>query len=100
MRVLLIGLLASTLFGAPQCVSCQRDGNGRVHRSAAARYEFRRDNRCPATGEAKGVCPGYVIDHIKPLACGGLDDPTNMQWQTREAAREKDKWERRECGGQ
>jgi len=24
--------------------------------------------------------PGYVIDHIKPLACGGVDARSNMQW--------------------
>jgi hypothetical protein len=39
-----------------------------------------------------------VIDHIKPLACGGADDPSNMQWQTREEAKAKDKWERKGCG--
>lgn len=26
------------------------------------------------------------------------DAPTNMQWQTREDAKAKDKWERKECG--
>ena len=26
------------------------------------------------------------------LACGGLDDASNMQWQTVEEARAKDKW--------
>jgi hypothetical protein len=39
-----------------------------------------------------------VIDHIKPLACGGADAPANMQWQTTADAKAKDKWERRECG--
>jgi hypothetical protein len=32
---------------------------------------------------------------VKPLANGGADDPSNMQWQTKEAAKEKDKWERK-----
>jgi hypothetical protein len=41
--------------------------------------------------------PGYVIDHIKPLACGGLDAPSNMQWQTIAAAKAKDKVERIGC---
>jgi len=36
-------------------------------------------NPCPATWESKGACPGYVIDHIKPLACGGENTPDNMQ---------------------
>jgi len=38
---------------------------------------------------------GYVVDHIVPLACGGLDAPSNMQWQTKEQARAKDKVERK-----
>jgi hypothetical protein len=37
------------------------------------------------------------VDHIKPLACGGEDHPSNMQWQTERDARAKDKWERRGC---
>jgi hypothetical protein len=41
--------------------------------------------------------PGYVIDHIVPLACGGADAPSNMQWQTVAAAKAKDKWERKGC---
>jgi hypothetical protein len=50
---------------------------------------------CPVTGAPSGKCPGYVIDHIQALAVGGADDPSNMQWQTKEAAKAKDKWERR-----
>lgn len=50
---------------------------------------------CPATGKTSGRCPGYVADHVKPLASGGEDDPSNMQWQTTAAAKEKDKWERK-----
>jgi hypothetical protein len=41
--------------------------------------------------------PGYVVDHIKPLACGGADVPSNMQWQTIAAAKAKDKVERAGC---
>jgi hypothetical protein len=36
----------------------------------------------PSNGNNYGACDGYVIDHIKPLACGGIDAPDNMQWQT------------------
>jgi hypothetical protein len=41
--------------------------------------------------------PGYVVDNIKPLAAGGTDTPSNMQWQTVEQAKVKD---RTECSGQ
>jgi hypothetical protein len=37
--------------------------------------------------------PGYVVDHVKPLKRGGSDSPSNMQWQTKQAAKAKDKWE-------
>lgn len=67
-------------------------------RSQAATYQFKKHHPCPATGRSKGACPGWVIDHIIPLACGGADDPRNMQWQTKAAAKAKDKWERKGCG--
>jgi hypothetical protein len=35
------------------------------------------------------VCPGYEVDHRIPLACGGADQPGNMQWLTRQANRKK-----------
>jgi hypothetical protein len=44
-----------------------------------------------------GKCPGYVVDHVKPLACGGADAPWNMQWQTKANAKAKDKTERSGC---
>jgi len=67
-------------------------------RSARARREFRRMNPCPATGLLRGACPGYVIDHVKPLACGGADAPGNMQWQTNADSKAKDAVERKNCG--
>lgn len=82
---------------APQngnrCAECERDANGRIHRSTAARNAFRRANPCPATHHITGPCPGYVIDHIVPLKRGGPDEPNNMQWQTIADAKAKDKVE-------
>lgn len=57
------------------------------------RESFKRSHPCPSTGKKFGACPGYTIDHIKPLKRGGADAPSNMQWQTKEEARAKDKWE-------
>jgi len=70
-----------------------RDKHNRIARSAKAKADFKRQQPCPSTGRSTGACPGYVIDHINPLKRGGADRPSNMQWQTKEAAREKDKTE-------
>lgn len=68
------------------------------HRSYAAKAQFARLHPCPATHQPVPHCPGYVIDHIKPLACGGADAPKNMQWQTIAAGKAKDRWELKQCG--
>ena len=70
-----------------------RDSHGRIKRSSSAKTEFKKSRPCPATGKSSGACPGYVIDHVKPLKRGGADHPSNMQWQTKEAAKEKDRTE-------
>jgi len=36
--------------------------------------------------------PGYVVDHVKPLKRGGSDSTSNMQWQTKQAAKAKVEW--------
>ncbi|MGZ8220354.1 MAG: HNH endonuclease signature motif containing protein [Methylobacter sp.] len=72
-------------------------GNAAVVRSAAAKSQFKKLHPCPATGRRRGACPGFVIDHIIPLACQGPDHPINMQWQTLKDGKVKDKWERRDC---
>jgi hypothetical protein len=74
--------------------------DARTHRSAKAKVIFAYYHPCPSTNIAEPHCPGYVIDHVKPLACGGEDAPSNMQWQTIADGKAKDKWERKTCGGQ
>jgi hypothetical protein len=69
----------------------ERDSRGRIKRSAAAKDAFERE-----TGYSHGR-KGYVVDHIVPLACGGTDAPSNMQWQTEADAKGKDKTERIGC---
>lgn len=71
----------------------KRDAQGRIARSAQAKDQFRKTHPCPATGKRYGACPGWVIDHIQALKHGGADAPWNMQWQTRAAAKAKDRWE-------
>jgi hypothetical protein len=82
---LALGLSDSTALA--RCAACPRDSSGRITRSREARIEFER-----ATGHLHGW-PG----HVEPLACGGADAPSNMQWQTTAAAKAKDVWERRGC---
>jgi hypothetical protein len=65
----------------------KRDSNGRIKRSSAAKKEFMKES-----GYSKGR-KGYVVDHVVPLKRGGADSPSNMQWQTKEAAKAKDKIE-------
>lgn len=66
-------------------------------RSRSARAEFARANPCPLTNKRAGACPGYVVDHVLPLACGGVDHPDNMQWQTKANGSAKDRIERKGC---
>lgn len=83
-----------------QLTQIERDAHGRIKRSETAKNDFKAAHPCPANGRRSGSCPGYVIDHIIPLACGGLDSPVNMQWQTITAGKEKDSWERDNCSTQ
>jgi hypothetical protein len=76
-----------------RCQTCPRDSHGHIKRSLQAKREFRKTHPCPSTGKTHGPCPGYVIDHIRALKRGGADSPGNMQWQTKEAAKQKDKIE-------
>ena len=66
-------------YGAP------RDSHGRIKRSEAAKHRFEKQ-----TGYPHGR-KGYVVDHIVPLSKRGKGDPGNMQWQTNEEAKAKDR---------
>lgn len=74
-----------------------RDASGKIIRSESAKNDFKAGNPCPSNNNTAGPCPGFVIDHINALACGGKDSPSNMQWQTIQAAKSKDAWERDGC---
>jgi hypothetical protein len=91
-------LLAALLLLAPEadarCRSAHpRPGSTCLIRDPAQRRAFQRTHPCPSTGRKSGACPGYVVDHMKPLKRGGADRPWNMQWQTQAAAAAKDRTE-------
>ena len=66
-------------------------------RDSGQRAAFVRQHHCPATGKARGPCPGWVVDHIVPLCAGGADAPGNMQWQRKAKSKLKDKQEWAQC---
>src|SRR6266487_6771490 len=82
---MILGILAISTAGASE------------PRSLEVKHEFQQQHPCPSTGRTAGACPGYIKDHVVPLACGGPDAVSNMQWQTIAAARAKDRWERKRC---
>ena len=68
-----------------------RDANRAIERSAAARRAF-----MEATGFPNGRL-GWLIEHIIPIACGGADDATNMQWRTKTEAALRNGTQRAPC---
>lgn len=84
-----------TLFMVALLVSSLSVAGG--HRSYTAKSEFKRMSPCPSTGERRGACPGYQIDHVTPLKCHGADRPYNMQWLSIEDHKAKTRREAMLC---
>ena len=81
-------------YRAPSARSYPRaspNSRGRIPRSREAKDQFMR-----RSGYPRGR-PGYVVDHVVPLCAGGADAPSNMQWQTVEEGKVKDRQERAMC---
>lgn len=81
------------------CGTPARAPDGTIARSAAARTQFVKLYPCPSTGKTAGACPGWAVDHVIPLACGGCDQVGNMQWlpariKSASGAHAKDRFER------
>lgn len=67
-----------------------------AQRSPTVRAEYQRAAPCPSTGRPTGPRPGWQVDHVVPLRCGGRDHPANLQWLTVEQHRAKTAREMRE----
>jgi hypothetical protein len=65
--------------------------NGGSSSQSVAKTQFMRE-----TGYRNGR-PGYVVAYRKSLACGGADDPSNLEWLTVAEAKTKDKTDRKGC---
>lgn len=84
---ILFGFFSATAFAAPSaleetryCGEPRRTADGHILRRADVLAEFRKLYACPSTGQHKGACPGWAIDHVIPLAVGGCDAVRNLQW--------------------
>lgn len=80
-------------------VTPHRNADGSISRRADVLRAFRDMYPCPSTGQTRGACPDWNIDHVIPLAVGGCDAVSNLQWLPttikRCAGRDcKDRWER------
>ena len=58
----------------------KRDAKGTIIRRADVIAAFRRIHPCPSTGLYKGACPNWQLQHVSPLACGGIDAVSNLMW--------------------
>ncbi len=57
-----------------------RDKSGKIARRADVMAAFQKIHPCPSTGLRTGACSGWAKDHVIPLANGGCDSVSNMQW--------------------
>ena len=62
------------------CGSPERYANGSIKRSTAVLNAFVKIHPCPATGLKTTSCEGWQINHTIPLACGGCDAVSNLDW--------------------
>lgn len=66
-----------------------RPAEAATPRGKSATYQFRKHNACPSTAMYTGACPGWRMDHMHSLRCGGPDTPENLWWLTVEEHKAK-----------
>lgn len=59
----------------------KRDAKGQILRRADVLVAFKKIHPCPSTGKSMGACKGWQMNHVIPLACGGVDAVSNLSWQ-------------------
>lgn len=81
------------------CGTPMRSASGEIVRDRQLLRVFQRLYPCPSTGKQTGACPGWAINHTIPLACGGCDSLSNLDWmpnRIKSCAEPwcRDRWER------
>lgn len=74
------GAYADPMAETRYCGEPKRDANNRLIRSQAVVDAFKKAHPCPSTRSTTGACKGWAVNHVIPLACGGCDSVSNMQW--------------------
>ena len=82
------------------CITPVRLADGTIKRRADVVLAFKKHHPCPVTGLSSGSCTGWAVDHVIPLACGGVDAVSNLQWlplpiKSAAGIYPKDRWERK-----
>jgi len=94
----------SSVFAGPLdetrcCTVPQRNVQGEIIRRADVLAAFKKAWPCPSTHKTSGPCPGWIMDHVVSLACGGADSVANLQWLPVALWKAKSLWERKVYGG-
>lgn len=91
-------LFSGTLAGQEGSAS-KAGGNSKAPTKNTATYSARTAAKTQFMRESgyRNGRPGYVVVYRKPLACGGADDLSNLEWLTVSEAKAKDKTERKGC---
>lgn len=84
-RILVLSLISFSAIANPleetrYCGAPIRDSHGLIVRSHAVLAAFQHIHPCPSTGLTKGACPGWSLNHVIPLACGGCDAVSNLAY--------------------
>lgn len=72
-------------------------GEAKSVRDPEVRRAFMKLHPCPSTGKTKGACPGWQVDHVIALVCGGRDSVDNLQWLSVEAHKAKTREDIKNC---
>ena len=75
-----LNVVANPLIETRYCGEPKRDAKGEIIRRADVLRAFQKIHPCPSTGLTTGACPNWQKNHIVPLACGGCDEVSNLNW--------------------